>query len=97
MTKQNFELIESYGKPIKAWIRGVQVDDGAKQQLRNVASLPFIHKHIAVMPDVHWGMGATVGSVIATNGVTARIRAYAPLRISTNPYGHPCRGLSRVR
>ena len=36
------------------------------QQLRNLASLPFIHKHVAAMPDVHWGMGATVGSVIAT-------------------------------
>ena len=37
-------------------------------QLRNVASLPFIHSHLAVMPDVHWGMGATVGSVIPTVG-----------------------------
>jgi hypothetical protein len=37
-------------------------------QLKNVASLPFIHKHVAVMPDVHWGMGATVGSVIPTVG-----------------------------
>lgn len=35
-------------------------------QLRNVAGLPFVFKHLAVMPDVHWGMGATVGSVIAT-------------------------------
>ncbi|MCD6026389.1 MAG: hypothetical protein K0R08_908 [Solimicrobium sp.] len=68
MSKQNFEIIESYGKPIKAWTRGVLVEDAAKEQLRNVAGLPFIHKHIAVMPDVHWGMGATVGSVIATNG-----------------------------
>lgn len=34
----------------------------------NVATLPFIHKHVAVMPDVHWGMGATVGSVIPTLG-----------------------------
>src|SRR6202030_3595617 len=36
--------------------------------LRNVASLPFVFKHVVVMPDVHWGMGATVGSVIATKG-----------------------------
>lgn len=63
-----FEIIESAGKPIKAWTRGVQVEDAAKQQLRNLASLPFIHSHIAVMPDVHYGMGATVGSVIATKG-----------------------------
>lgn len=63
-----FELIESTGKPIKAWTNGVPIEDSARQQLKNVASLPFIHKHIAVMPDVHWGMGATVGSVIPTIG-----------------------------
>jgi len=61
-----FELIESSGVPIKAWTRGVQVEEQAKQQLRNLASMPFIYKHIACMPDVHWGMGATVGSIIAT-------------------------------
>ena len=56
------------GKPIKAWTRGVPIEDSALKQLRNVASLPFIHSHVAVMPDVHWGMGATVGSVIPTVG-----------------------------
>lgn len=65
---RGFEIIESAGKPIKAWTRGVQVEDQAKQQLRNLAGMPFIHSHIAAMPDVHWGMGATVGSVIATKG-----------------------------
>lgn len=54
--------------PIKMWTKGVQVEEAAMQQLRNVASLPFIYKHLAVMPDVHWGMGATVGSVVATKG-----------------------------
>lgn len=68
MTARTFELIESSGKPIKAWTVGVQVEDAAKKQLRNLAGLPFIHSHIAAMPDVHWGMGATVGSVIATKG-----------------------------
>ena len=68
MTIQSYEMIESFGKPIKAWTRGVLVEEQAKEQLRNVASMPFIHKHLAVMPDVHWGMGATVGSVIATKG-----------------------------
>jgi tRNA-splicing ligase RtcB len=63
-----FEVIESPGAPIKAWTRGVPIEDSAMKQLRNVASLPFIHKHVAVMPDVHWGMGATVGSVIPTRG-----------------------------
>lgn len=68
MSTRSFDIIESDGKPIKAWTRGVQVEGAAKQQLRNLAGLPFIHSHIAVMPDVHFGMGATVGSVIATKG-----------------------------
>lgn len=63
-----FEIISGGKLPIKAWTRGVQVEDSAKQQLLNLANMPFIHKHIAAMPDVHWGMGATVGSVIATRG-----------------------------
>lgn len=63
-----FEIIESAGKPIKAWTKGVYVEEVSKQQLRNLAGMPFIHSHIAAMPDVHWGMGATVGSVIATKG-----------------------------
>jgi tRNA-splicing ligase RtcB len=63
-----FEYIENKGAPIKAWTRGVPIEDAAMAQLRNVAALPFIHKHVAVMPDVHWGMGATVGSVIPTVG-----------------------------
>ena len=56
------------GAPIKHWTRGVDMEDAAHEQLRNVASLPFIHKHVAAMPDVHWGIGATIGSVIATKG-----------------------------
>src|SRR3954463_2890056 len=55
-----------HGVPIKAWTRGVPVEDEAKQQLLNIASLPFIYRWIAVMPDVHLGKGATVGSVIPT-------------------------------
>lgn len=56
------------GGAIKAWIDGVQVEEQARKQLDNIASMPFIHKHVAIMPDVHWGMGATVGSVIPTKG-----------------------------
>ena len=63
-----YKLIQEKGVPIKAWIEGVPLEDAARQQLINVASLPFIHHHVAAMPDVHWGMGATVGSVIATKG-----------------------------
>ena len=64
----NYEVIHEGGLPIKAWVKGVQLEDAARQQLVNTAALPFIHKHIAVMPDVHWGMGATIGSVIPTKG-----------------------------
>lgn len=63
-----FDVDASGRVPVKMWTRGVQVEEQARQQLRNLATLPFIHKHIAAMPDVHWGMGATVGSVIATKG-----------------------------
>ena len=44
------------------------LEDQARQQLLNVAQLPFIFKWVAAMPDVHWGIGATVGSVIPTKG-----------------------------
>ncbi len=54
------------GRPIKAWTHGVPVDEKAIQQLQNVGQLPIIHRWVAAMPDVHWGIGATVGSVIPT-------------------------------
>ena len=60
--------IESNAAPIKAWIHGVELEAGAKRQLQATAALPILHKHLAVMPDVHWGMGATIGSVIPTLG-----------------------------
>ncbi|MDJ0341934.1 RtcB family protein [Streptomyces sp. H10-C2] len=53
--------------PIRLWTDPASVEDGAMQQLRNVSSLPWI-KGLAVMPDVHYGKGATVGSVIAMHG-----------------------------
>lgn len=49
--------------PVKVWTD--QIDERAQQQLSNIAALPFIHKHVAAMPDVHCGIGATIGSVIA--------------------------------
>src|SRR5690349_19302689 len=67
MTLQHL-TIETAGKPIKAWTQGVQFEAEAEAQLRRVAALPFIHKWVAVMPDVHAGIGATVGSVVATKG-----------------------------
>ena len=56
------------GKPIKLWTEGVPVEDAARLQLTNTAQMPFIHSHIAVMPDVHLGKGSTIGSVIPTLG-----------------------------
>ncbi len=58
--------LETGAAPIKAWTVGVPFEAEAEAQLRRVAQLPFIHKWVAVMPDVHAGIGATVGSVIAT-------------------------------
>jgi len=60
--------IESEGVSIKAWVEGVLVEDEAKAQLRNIAKLPIVWPHVAVMPDVHYGIGATVGSVVPTRG-----------------------------
>jgi len=54
--------------PVKSWTEGVPIALNAIEQTRHVANMPFIYKHVALMPDVHWGMGATVGSVIATKG-----------------------------
>ena len=53
-----------HGVPVKIYT--TDVEQGALQQLRNLAQLEFVHSHIAVMPDVHVGKGATVGSVIPT-------------------------------
>jgi len=69
MSKSNYQVFQSSGQnPIKAWVNGVTFEDEALQQLVQVANLPFIFKHVAAMPDVHAGMGATIGSVIATKG-----------------------------
>lgn len=68
MAQFNYEVDDTQKHLIKTWTRGVLLEDAARQQLRNIASMSFIHSHVAAMPDVHWGMGATVGSVIATKG-----------------------------
>lgn len=56
------------GVPIKSWTRGVPIEPEAIDQLTNIARLPIVHKWVAAMPDVHLGIGATVGSVIPTIG-----------------------------
>lgn len=52
--------------PVKIWAKDLEIE--AEQQVRNLSSLPFIHRHVAVMADAHAGKGSTVGTVIATNG-----------------------------
>src|ERR1700690_4288909 len=70
MTVENnyVEVDSGGGAPIRAWVKGVAFEAEAEQQLRNAAQLPFIFRWIAAMPDVHLGIGATVGSVIPTKG-----------------------------
>ncbi len=76
---QSYELIDNAGgKPIKAWVRGVPVDEKAIQQLKNTASLPIVHGWVAAMPDVHWGLGATIGSVVPT------VRAIIPAAVGVD-------------
>src|SRR5437867_349292 len=54
-------LTTETGVPIKAWTKGVQLEEQARKQLLNVALLPFIFKWVAAMPDVHWGVGVDIG------------------------------------
>ena len=69
METDTYQLLEVInGKPIKMWTEGVPVENEAKEQLMNTARMPFIFKHLAVMPDVHLGKGSTIGSVIPTVG-----------------------------
>jgi len=69
MTTANYEYTHvEGGVPVKMWTRGVQVDQKARDQLSRAARMPFVFKHVAAMPDVHVGIGATVGSVIPTKG-----------------------------
>ena len=69
MCERSYEVMSDHdGVPIKSWTKGVPFEDEARRQLRNIASLPFIHKWVSVMPDVHLGKGATIGSVVPTIG-----------------------------
>lgn len=67
--KTRYQMLHAEnGTPIKMWTQGVPVEQDAQQQLLNTAKMPFIFKHLAVMPDVHLGKGSTIGSVIPTRG-----------------------------
>jgi tRNA-splicing ligase RtcB (3'-phosphate/5'-hydroxy nucleic acid ligase) len=66
-----FTTINGRNVPIRVWAPLNEVDSRVIAQLRNVAGLPWVAHHVAVMPDVHAGRGATVGSVIAMRGAVA--------------------------
>jgi tRNA-splicing ligase RtcB len=69
MSAERYETMNvEGGRHVKMWTRGVPVESKAKEQLANTARMPFVFKHLAAMPDVHLGIGATVGSVVATKG-----------------------------
>ena len=59
------QVLTNQRVPVKIWTD--DLDERSKEQLSNIASMPFIHHHVAAMPDVHLGIGATIGSVIATH------------------------------
>ncbi len=62
------KVIKTNSGLIKAWVDGVSFEEEAKRQVERCSRMPFIFKHITVMPDVHLGKGATIGSVIPTKG-----------------------------
>ena len=67
MSENTFEVMDvEGGRHIKMWTMGVPVEEEARAQLARTATMPFIFRHMAVMPDVHVGKGSTVGSVIPT-------------------------------
>jgi tRNA-splicing ligase RtcB len=63
-----FDEIRNAFRPVKLWVPASEVEPGALRQIENTANLPFVFRHVAVLPDVHGGVGATVGTVVATKG-----------------------------
>ena len=61
-----YNLIKGDLVDVKMWTKFVPVESGAIDQLRSITKLPFVFKHVAAMPDVHIGVGSTVGTVLAT-------------------------------
>src|ERR671936_2444878 len=56
---------------ILAWTNPGEIEGVALEQLKNISSLPWVFHHVAAMADVHFGKGATVGSVIAMKGAVS--------------------------
>ena len=70
------KTIEKGRVPVRIWTD--DIEDEALRQLINVSQLPIVHSHVGAMPDVHAGIGATVGSVIPTKGAMRLMRRPAP-------------------
>lgn len=61
-------VITSENLPIKLWLEEKEIEEGALNQARDLANLPFAFKHIAIMPDTHLGYGMPIGAILATKG-----------------------------
>ncbi len=61
------KVVTTEKRPIKLWLENIE--DGAMKQAKNLANLPFVFKHIAIMPDSHQGYGMPIGAILATKGV----------------------------
>ena len=88
MSAERYETMNvEGGRHVKMWTRGVPVEAKAKEQLANTARMPFVFKHLAAMPDVHVGIGATVGSVVATKGaiIPATVTSHRPSAMTRQP------------
>jgi tRNA-splicing ligase RtcB (3'-phosphate/5'-hydroxy nucleic acid ligase) len=69
MVQKNYNVLTDNGKLVaKMWNKHVTIEDAAIRQIRETASMSFVRPYVAVMPDSHYGMGATVGSVVPTVG-----------------------------
>src|SRR5947209_18558720 len=68
MYMQQIQDRKSY---ILSWINPGEIEGVELEQLKNISSLPWVFHHVAAMPDVHYGKGATVGSVIAMKGAVS--------------------------
>lgn len=80
--------------PVHIWTDDIEPQ--TSKQLANVARMPFMHRHVAATPNVHAGIGATVGSVIATRGaiIPAAVRAATEARV---PVGFEMHDERRIR
>jgi tRNA-splicing ligase RtcB len=61
------KIISTENRPIKLWLKDIEA--GALEQAKNLANLPFVFKHIAIMPDAHQGYGMPIGGVMAAKDI----------------------------